>query len=681
MKVSDDYYKDGVVGGFYVSSWMKRAWAAQIEVLEDVAEVCENHNIRYFADAGTLIGTIRHGGFIPWDDDLDIVMMREDYEEFLKYADELPDNYRILNWRNDDEWENTFTRVVNSDRLNMDDAFMGKYHGFPFVVGIDIFVNDYLYRDEKKEIEREELLKAAVELANAYRDKTASKKEIRKEVGRLEALSGYHLNKKNGIVKGLFEIAENLMREVKREDADEAVLMPAWIEFRSNRYDIGWYDDAVPMKFESTKIMVPVHYNEILRNKYGDYLRASRIGGMHDYPFYSKQMDILNEKTGWEPPVYKCDSGEINLGDNIRNAKKKQQEMLQQQVIQIESLMQMQGNSAIFAELAPQVDSLKQSMVQMQTQGDEVVFLPYSPKYWGRFEALWVKEKSDYNNEVVVLPLPVYDMNLDGSTGELHYDLDAYPDYLNPVSVEEYDLGSRHPKRIYFQVPYDGYNPAASVHPAFYSEELLKYTDELIYVPYFPISDIVDGDEKGKYTLDLFVKMPGTIHADRILVSEEYMKRIYVDALVSLVGEDTREVWENRVEVVENLFTEDERKRGEKSIFYYTDVCTFLTKGDAAVDKLDRNIGIFKESKEDVKLVWHPAPKTEETLSEKLPEIYKKYKEIVDKFVSEGWGIFDNNNDGEETMNQCSAYYGDPSQYVYQAQMEKKPVMIASVDV
>lgn len=66
--------------GFYVSSIMKRAWAAQIEMLQDIDEVCQQNNICYFADWGTLLGAVRHRGFIPWDDDLDICMLRKDFD-------------------------------------------------------------------------------------------------------------------------------------------------------------------------------------------------------------------------------------------------------------------------------------------------------------------------------------------------------------------------------------------------------------------------------------------------------------------------------------------------------------------------------------------------------------------------------------------------------------------------
>ena len=63
---------------------MKCCWMAQLNVLENIDRICQKHNIQYQAEWGTLLGTVRHGGFIPWDDDMDISMKRPDYNKFLK---------------------------------------------------------------------------------------------------------------------------------------------------------------------------------------------------------------------------------------------------------------------------------------------------------------------------------------------------------------------------------------------------------------------------------------------------------------------------------------------------------------------------------------------------------------------------------------------------------------------
>lgn len=70
LEFSADYFKTEVRDGFEIPAMMKRAWAAQMEVLHVVAGVCKNNGIRYFADGGTLLGAVRHKGMIPWDDDI-----------------------------------------------------------------------------------------------------------------------------------------------------------------------------------------------------------------------------------------------------------------------------------------------------------------------------------------------------------------------------------------------------------------------------------------------------------------------------------------------------------------------------------------------------------------------------------------------------------------------------------
>ena len=83
---------------------MKRYWAAQLKVLSEIVKVCENHDIRWYEDSGTLIGAVRHGGYIPWDDDLDICMLRSDWVRFFDVAkEELPKEYKVLSLKTEPE--------------------------------------------------------------------------------------------------------------------------------------------------------------------------------------------------------------------------------------------------------------------------------------------------------------------------------------------------------------------------------------------------------------------------------------------------------------------------------------------------------------------------------------------------------------------------------------------------
>ncbi|MBO6241734.1 MAG: LicD family protein [Butyrivibrio sp.] len=106
MNHSIDFFRDEVRNGFYIPTAIKQAWACSLDVLAEIDCICTSHNITYYADWGTLLGAVRHGGFIPWDDDLDICMKRDDYTKFREVADsELPSEYVIHDYeRQENHW-------------------------------------------------------------------------------------------------------------------------------------------------------------------------------------------------------------------------------------------------------------------------------------------------------------------------------------------------------------------------------------------------------------------------------------------------------------------------------------------------------------------------------------------------------------------------------------------------
>ena len=142
----------------------------QLRILKNllaVDKVCKEHNLRYYIMAGTMLGAVRHKGFIPWDDDLDICMKREDYVRFKEVArTELPEHFCIHDYEHkEDHWE-FLARVVNHEHICYDLDHLKEFHNFLYLTAIDIFVLDYLYKDEQKEKQRCEEVKYIIAFAD-----------------------------------------------------------------------------------------------------------------------------------------------------------------------------------------------------------------------------------------------------------------------------------------------------------------------------------------------------------------------------------------------------------------------------------------------------------------------------------------------------------------------------------
>lgn len=317
----DGYFEDEVREGFYISSLMKRCWAAQLEILSDIAHICEKYNIKWFVDCGTLLGAIRHGGFIPWDDDLDICMLREDYMRFIEVAEEELKNiwkgYKLLNFRNGEYWE-MISRVVDKDAVNFDDDRVKKFHGFPLEAGVDIFPLDYLSEDQKKEDDRIEIGNAIFSLA--YSEAVNDPDEgMRSRLKEIEQATGYIFDNGSPNQLQLWHLGERLFMMYEREQASKVALMGFWLKDKSHSYPLRWFEHTVMMPFENILVPVPIGYDGILQGEYGDYMCIVKTGGAHNYPRYEKQTNEFNEEMGEESPFHKdLDYLDIPYDNNTR---------------------------------------------------------------------------------------------------------------------------------------------------------------------------------------------------------------------------------------------------------------------------------------------------------------------------------------------------------------------------
>lgn len=136
---------------FYSDSDLKKIQEIELSILKDFVYTCEKYNLTYFLIGGSALGAVRHKGFIPWDDDIDIGLPRKDYEKFLSVVDtEFPDKYHIINAENYDDYPLFTTQLALKGTEFLIENFKGLK--IPFGIYLDIFPFDGMCNDNRKAI-------------------------------------------------------------------------------------------------------------------------------------------------------------------------------------------------------------------------------------------------------------------------------------------------------------------------------------------------------------------------------------------------------------------------------------------------------------------------------------------------------------------------------------------------
>lgn len=607
LSFNHEFFEDEIRDGFYVPSLMKRAWAGQLEVLSEIDKICKKHKLRWYADFGTLLGAVRHKGFIPWDDDVDICMPREDYELFTKYArEELPDEMSILTAYDEDPYYEFFNRVVNTRRLNYDKTFLEKYHQCPFPLGIDVFPIDYISKNQKRRKDQFETISAVNRVISGF-DANLSI-DYESFIMDIEALTGYQIDKSLPVRQKLYICFDQVAKSMTYDGGEYVTSAFYYSENEKYYCRKKAYDEIAYLDFENFKINAPLDYDAVLTCEFKNYWRVIKGTADHEFPFFVQFEQMCNEKLDYYPFMYHFDKSHIENESRERNLSviskaekfaeimKKAHHIVYQSVeentydIAFEILESCQ-NSAIsignqieeayanpeksitiledycellyglynavgneeLDEIKCKIDALDDAILRFLSEFDaafakekEILFLVFKDKYWDSFDALY-KEAVEKGNRVYAMVVPYYEINADNSYGDMHIEDTNMPEYVNCVGYKDYDIAKRHPDMIYIQNPYDECNYSTRVPDEFFAQNLKGLTDELIYKPYFTMDEL-DEEEKLQYAmLRYFCSMPGVVHSDKIILDDENTKKGYIEYLTKMSGEEYRGIWENKI--------------------------------------------------------------------------------------------------------------------------------------
>lgn len=229
----------------------------QIGILDEVHSFCEAHGLRYFLSSGTLIGAVRHKGYIPWDDDIDIYMPREDYEAFLNTYHDKSGRFKAINPRLESDYYYTFAKVVDL-RTKMIET---ETEGYEIGVYMDIFPVDYVTDDLQ---ERERVFKLKKLLYKIRRCKISNANPLRSRLAywcyKSLPVSAHYVFR---LIQRLIVLGKPTHTVCNMTEAGPKIkgCFPA--------EDIA---SSVDIEFEGKLYKTMVGYKDYLERTYGDYM-------------------------------------------------------------------------------------------------------------------------------------------------------------------------------------------------------------------------------------------------------------------------------------------------------------------------------------------------------------------------------------------------------------------------
>lgn len=302
----------------------------------------------------------------------------------------------------------------------------------------------------------------------------------------------------------------------------------------------------------------------------------------------------------------------------------------------------------------------------------EILFLPYKASMWDALDSIYREAVAQEDCHVVVMAAPYFNINPQRQILGMEYEGDQFPLDIPITHYEAYSIPENQPDVIFIHNPYDDCNVVTQVPPQYFSSELVKYTDKLVYIPYF-VND-------GSTIREHYCQTPAVYNAWRTFVHSEKVRDVYCkfhssEKIVAL-GSPKFDMVVRYDNEKPNIPEEWARVfEGRKVFLYNTHLRNIIGYAEKMIEKLDYVFSVF-EKRDDAALLWRPHPLSIQTAKSMSPYILDKYIKLIERFKKMPNGVYDDTADIHRAIAISDAYIGDQSSVVSMYGVTGKPMFI-----
>lgn len=251
---------------------LKKLQSIILYIAKEVKRICDKNNIDYTMIGGTLIGAVRHHGFIPWDDDMDFVMTRYNYERFWEACKtDLQEQFEIVNWRTNSNYGNGFTKIMLKGTKAIEE---GKENvRYPRCIFVDIFPFDNIPDSKLKQLRQKWTTYLCIRMIQQKEGCTRKYDSIKKEmVYRIVKYLSYGFS-----TDFLIRVCENEMTKYKNCQTNQMTSMTGYYGYEKEKVENSLFQEYIELPFEDTSFKTIKDYDLYLSQVFGNYMELPPV--------------------------------------------------------------------------------------------------------------------------------------------------------------------------------------------------------------------------------------------------------------------------------------------------------------------------------------------------------------------------------------------------------------------